>query len=427
MNDRNESRVQNDEGILIRWTRYHSNGKPWKVYRYNDDGNVTSYSRFNELGRVLATRQYDIIGNVTQKCEYNKNENVTKRYTYKYNDDRNVIEEREYNSKDILKQKITRSYDSKENLIEFRIFEIDGKLKRRETFEYNEKGEEIECREYDNENELVSICKNLDGFGNSEEIYYKKDGSSYINRISNDYDEEIYYNSKGKVTLTKIYTFIDSGHILEVCEYKAEKVRKKTIENQEKKTVETQIFNYDGSVNVKIIDENSKTIEMSKHSKDGSLVRKSTSNYHNKGGKAEQCIYNPDGGRYIKRFNRFGDLTAEERYDKDNNMSIIKFEKGKKIETSEFDSNNTMLSKSTYKFDDDGKEIEKCIYHSDGSKTVTTYDEILKKYVQRKHNFIDKEGKADVQKNNSSCFSMLILIISTIIVLSLFMGSVLIN
>lgn len=191
----NKKQFYNEEGILIEYWRYESDGiiyektkltkdnegKLIKSITYDKDGNLKRHttSQFDKKKKVLEYKTYDSKDELTsiQKNEYDANENQISFINTSVKSNRTF--------------KTTSEYNSKNQLIKETDFKPDGTVKDTRTFKYDEKENEIESdlkRPNGNYTKFISEYDDLNNL--ILQKWYDKDGKQkHQNSFTYVYDD----------------------------------------------------------------------------------------------------------------------------------------------------------------------------------------------------------------------------------------------
>ncbi|MBI3502314.1 MAG: hypothetical protein HY063_11020 [Bacteroidetes bacterium] len=278
---------------------------------FDNKGRTTEKKHYYEDNKEYKTiTKYDVSGNKIETIDY-RHDTITGKITYKYDGNGKITESSSYNENK-LRKKIIYKYDTKGNTIEENEFDDKEKPSGKIICKYDDKGKMIEK---DN--------SNAKGMVTSKNIYTHNEKGILT--------EENFYEPKD--SLNKKIKYDDNGNKIEDCSY------------YKNKMTSNVTYQYDKKGNM---------LESIEHNKDGSIYRKWTHKYDDKGNKTEERIWccGSSGESSAKEFVKYF------KYDNNGNViTITDYRSGMDKKPTEY--------KFEYEYDTKGNWVNRTTVFSD--------------------------------------------------------------
>ncbi|GGH01667.1 hypothetical protein GCM10007415_42230 [Parapedobacter pyrenivorans] len=392
--------------------RFDNKGNQIESKTYLKNGTLlsTTNNRYNKNGIIAETKT-----TYTDKGKEFYNSSLRESRVFTYDSIGNNTEEIVYDAHGPLRAKIVYIYDQSANLIEMQMLDSGNKLLRKEMYEYDSQGNKI----VEQEEGGYKLVHQYDATG-------KKTVSEFSKEDYMSYE----YNEDGLLEKEKHYRkHITNAKLLNTIVYKYNKARQLIEEYETDLTwgkSERRLYQYD---------ERGNRIEKKwiKNIGDGDFEEIWSATYDEKGNKLKEVLkadnrtyfevylYDENGRKikteqyesYLQRtvdkrttflYNNKDSLILKTEFNERGNISrdtIIYDEKGRKTHRLSFYDTNKRSTYNKFKYNQNGKLIDRSTFNSDGtlqSRETYEYDEKEGLVMEHRHNSNDEISLTFISK-----------------------------
>ena len=332
----------------------------------------------NSKGRIEYS--YDEYGNQIESSEYDANGSLIERIESSYDDSGNLVKKITYNASAAISSEAHYTYDNDGNQLTMNVYYADGS--QQYLYRTDAEGHVLEAATFSEAGIKLSYNYRTeldDGYSFTEIVYYE-DGAEDSRRVTtydaNGNEIAVQTFSDGKLTVNRVKTYDDEGRLITMIRYDVE-------DNSER---EKDVYSYRENGDIDVI----QNYRLGKHSSDKRY------NYDENGNLKElveysvyfDTIFSSIRNTYDEKGNHLSTIRSYYDSDTDYKVEIFDYhyqyaydELGNKVEEISLDENGRQISMTTWKYDENGNELEKVLVHSDpeaavyDNRYVHVYDE----------------------------------------------------